>query len=237
MISLNQVVSESADNMSSIADADEPADAGPAPPVDERVDPEHRRALDLLASHGDALYRFALLRLRSSHSAEDVVQETLLAALANSGDSGFEGRSSVRTWLIGIARRKVSDHQRRLARESPVLDGSSSSPDEQMFDKRGRWTRKPASWRRLRNADPHALLEQAELRNALVHCLESIPRRLARLFMLREADGMKTSQICQNLNLSESNVWTLLSRARLRLRLCLGAHGWDASRGPRRRPS
>ena len=180
-----------------------------------------------LARYGDALYRYALLRLRSSHAAEDVVQETLLAAMtATAGRGAFEGRSAELTWLIGILRHKVIDHLRRAAREAPPPDDAALPPWEDFFDKHGKWRLKPAVWRGIPADDPHALLERAEFRNVLVRCLEAIPRRLARLFMLREAEGMDSEAICQAMEISSTNLWTLLHRARTRLRHCLGVNGF-----------
>src|SRR5262249_42978535 len=68
-------------------------------------------AADWLTAHGDALYRFARLRVGARGPAEDLVQDTFLAAIAARGR--FRGRSSTRTWLLGILRRKIADHYRR----------------------------------------------------------------------------------------------------------------------------
>jgi len=180
----------------------------------------------LLARHGDALYRYALLRLRRAPAAEDAVQDTLLAALAKlrDPDHAFQGRSSERTWLIGILRHKIADHLRRSARESPPQD-ATTPPWEDFFDRRGHWRLKPSDWRRLTREDPHASLERAELREILTRCLQAMPDRLARLFMLREADDVDSGELCQLFDISATNLWTLLHRARTRLRQCLDAHG------------
>lgn len=179
-----------------------------------------------LECHGDALYRYALLRLRSSHAAEDVVQESLLAAVAQvGGNAAFAGRSEERTWLIGIVKHKLIDRLRRDAREGPPVDAGSPAWED-FFDDCGKWRIKPATWGALPADDPHALLERAEFRNALVRCLDAIPRKLSRAFVMREADGLESAEIRQIMGLSETGLWTLLYRARLRLRHCLGVNGF-----------
>lgn len=181
-----------------------------------------------LARHGDALYRYARLRLRSSHAAEDVVQETLLAALGTSSrPEAFAGRSSELTWLIGILRHKVVDSLRRASRESPPPEDAALPAWEAFFQKQGKWHRKPSIWRGRGANDPHAHLERAEFRTILVHCLERMPRRLAKVFMLREADEVSSDEICEVFDISAANLWTLLHRARTRLRDCLGVNGFN----------
>lgn len=187
----------------------------------------------MLDRHGNALYRYALLRLRSRHAAEDAVQETFVAALAQSAGHGsaYQGRSNERTWLIGILRHKVIDQLRRLSRESggPPLDASSPAWEE-FFDRRGRWRLKPGDWGpATSDNDPHRQLERGEARAILAQCLEAMPPRLARVFMLREADGVPSEEICKVFDISATNLWTLLHRARVRLRHCLDSHGLGES--------
>lgn len=193
------------------------------------TDIENRSAAlgdDLLEEHGDALYRYALLRLRSSHAAEDAVQETLVAALPQlNGDSpAFEGRSQQRTWLIAILRNKITDHLRRLARESPPAMESAESFSREFFDRK-KWRDKPRDWGRALVEDPQTLLEREELRAILLNCLGLMPGRLARVFMLREAEELESAEICRVFNLSAANLWAILHRARMRLRRCLESHG------------
>jgi RNA polymerase sigma-70 factor, ECF subfamily len=181
---------------------------------------------ELLSAHGDALYRYAMLRLRSTHAAEDAVQETLLAALSQLSGRlpGFEGRSRQRTWLIGILRNKIVDHFRRLVKELPSLTQTIEAPPREFFD-RGKWREKPRKWHTLCAEDPQILLEHAELQTILLNCLSALPSRLARVFMLREAEGLGSAEICQLFNLSAANFWAILHRARLHLRRCLESRG------------
>jgi RNA polymerase sigma-70 factor (TIGR02943 family) len=177
-----------------------------------------------LDDHGDALYGYALLRVRRSEVAEDLVQETLLAALA--GKDGFSARSAQRTWLIGILRHKIVDHFRKSSggRSHAAYD-EANSPD--LFDDRGAWKVAVPAWR----GDPHSLLERAEFRDVLADCLTKLPGRVAEMFWLREAEGVETEVLCQELGVSAANVWTMLHRARSRLRQCLTLNWFGTSAG------
>lgn len=172
---------------------------------------------DLLSEHGDYLYRYALVRLRDEHLAEDVVQETLLAALQG---SGFSGKSSVRTWLTGILKHKIIDQFRRQSRETPL-----DSPDEvaedaltedDFFAEDGHWNQAPQSW-----GDPGGLLQQDQFLKILQLCLDRLPKKLARLFVMREVEEAENEEICKELEVTTTNAWVMLHRARMGLRQCL----------------
>lgn len=178
-------------------------------------------AIRWLQNHGDALYGYALPRVRSEDAAEDLVQETLLAALA--GHESFSGASAERTWLIGILKHKLVDHLRRSIRQRPLTEVQADESPE-MFDTRGNWRVRVSAW----HGDPHAVLENAEFRDVLARCLARLPSRLAQLFWLREADGIGSEQLCQELEISPTNLWTMLHRARLRLRRCLSANWFES---------
>jgi RNA polymerase sigma-70 factor (ECF subfamily) len=166
--------------------------------------------------HGDALYRFAMLRLRDPEQAEDAVQECFTAAL--SARESFGSESSERTWLVGILKRKIVDHLRKQTREQPAGDPPEADTElGEFFDKRGHWSRKPRGWR----GKPDATAEDREFWAVFRRCLEGLSPRLAEAFLLRELDRMKSEEICKDLGLSPTNLWARLHRARLGLRRCL----------------
>ncbi|HCU53962.1 MAG TPA: RNA polymerase subunit sigma [Gammaproteobacteria bacterium] len=173
-----------------------------------------------LDQHGDALYRFALVRVRDSAVAEDLVQDTLLAALR--AHERFAGQSSELTWLIAILKNKIVDHYRRHVREAPLPE--SEDPDgliDALFKKSNdHWLTVPAAWQ-----DPDTSLENSQFWQAFTDCLQGLPARQAQAFTLTELDGLGTDELCKVLGVTSSNVWVLLHRARLRLRECL-EHGW-----------
>jgi len=171
--------------------------------------------------HGDCLFGYALLRLRNKQLAEEVVQETFLAALQSR--QRFAGQSSERTWLIGILKHKVIDHFRKSSKEVPLEEPGSASEAEDPFRRTGEWvghwTEKaaPLDWQ----ADAMKLLEQKEFREVLNQCLSSLPPRLAQVFVLREIEEMSAGEICQTLDITEANLWVMLHRSRMQLRRSL----------------
>ncbi len=176
-----------------------------------------------LAEHGDALFRYACLRVRDRDAAEDLVQETLLAALQS--HRNFAGRSSERTWLIGILRHKLADHWRRIGRETPLENpADTGDPDdllEHVFDAENgdHWRAPPFHWLR-----PDAALEQQQFWRVLSGCIDALPPAHAQAFALCEIDGVTGTEACKVLDVSPTNLWVMLHRARLRLRQCLEIH-------------
>lgn len=162
------------------------------------------------------LYNYALRRLHNHTTAEDVVQETFLAALR--AKKRFAGQSSVRTWLIGILKHKIVDLIRKASREQ-LLENIEiiDSPEEQLFNHKGRWRTAPLAWQ----INPKKMLEQQEFMDILAQCLEHLPVRLRTIFVLRELEDQDSNEICKDLAISTTNLWVMLYRARLRLRNCL----------------
>ena len=170
--------------------------------------------------HGDCLYRYALLRLRDPDLAADVVQETFLHAL-RSRDS-FTGRSSERTWLVGILKHKVVDHLRGSGRRQAANNGLAADTEARSeFDLRGHWRTGPASW----SGDPGREIETREFWDAFGGCLSGLPRGLADAFFLRELDGLSAHEVQEHLGITAANLWARLHRARSQLRQCLET-GW-----------
>lgn len=172
--------------------------------------------------HGDYLFRYAMFRLRDATVAEDIVQETLLSALQ--AYHTFAGRGSERTWLTGILKHKVTDHFRRLHRETPVSQlAEESFAHDEFFRQSGEWTdhweqdRAPVDWQ----TNPAELLEQSEFWEVFGHCLSPLPARISSAFTLREVDGYSSEEICEILSITANNLWVMLHRARLHLRRCL----------------
>ncbi len=169
-----------------------------------------------LDEHGDALYAYALRRVREASTAEDLVQETLLTAIK--AKDTFRGESTERTWLTGILKHKVLDHFRQAARELPLPEVPPLSDSQQdWFDQSGNWLRWPGDW-----ADPERSLEQDEFWHAMSDCIDRLPDKLRIPYILREFDGVETEELIRTLNISSrNNLWAMLSRARLQLRQCL----------------
>lgn len=170
-----------------------------------------------LARHGDYLFRYAMIRLRGAEAAEEVVQETFVSALR--AKDQYSGRGAERAWLLGILKRKIIDAVRARRRESARggAEEEGFDPTAALFDQTGHWRQHPASF----ELPPEADLERAEFWAAFRACLGSIPQRQADLFALREIDGLSTEEICKELAITPSNLWTMLHRARVALARCL----------------
>jgi len=166
---------------------------------------------------GDVLLRYALVRVGDRETARDLVQETLVAALR--GRTDFAGRSSVKTWLVGILRHKIVDHFRRRSRE---LATPAEDPEAGAFGEDGRWRVPPQAW----DADPSDALHRRQFWEALSRCLDDLPQRQASAFALREFEGLETAELGKVLGATPTNLWVILHRARLALRRCLEAGGF-----------
>jgi RNA polymerase sigma-70 factor, ECF subfamily len=168
--------------------------------------------------HGDYLFRYAMFRLRNREAAEDAVQESLLAAVQS--HEQYQHRSSERTWLVGILSHKIVDHLRRSNRYAAIdLEGEASF-EEVCFESQGKFS---GHWRTgyapaLNNLSCDVMVEQKDFLSTLDRCLRVLPERMATVFILKEIDGLSCEEICESLNLSKSNLWVLLHRARLQLR-------------------
>lgn len=182
---------------------------------DPKQDSSPERWVD---DHGDALFRFAYQRLRDRALAEDLVQETLLGALRSRAN--FAGQSTERTWLIGILKHKLTDHWRKRAREAPITPSAEDGDDllERLFDNasNNHWRVQPSVW-----ADPQAALQDRQFHRVLADCLAGLPPAQAQAFNLCEIDGIDSSDACKVLQVTPTNLWVMLHRARLRLRQCL----------------
>jgi RNA polymerase sigma-70 factor (ECF subfamily) len=173
-------------------------------------------------NYGDYLYRYALARLRDEMLAQDAVQETFLAALK--AQETYEGRSSERTWLIGILKHKIIDIFRKQSRETAEHDTVLPFEREELFlDKESEWaghwktSHSPTDW----GDTPLNALEQQDFHRVFRSCFEKLPQRIALAFQMKEIDDSEANEICAALEISEANLWVMLHRARMHLRRCL----------------
>ncbi|KPJ78893.1 MAG: hypothetical protein AMJ54_01110 [Deltaproteobacteria bacterium SG8_13] len=174
--------------------------------------------------YGDYLYRFALARIKDPALAEDLVQDTFLAALK--GRKNFQGRSALKTWLTAILKHKIIDHLRRKNRVQTVQDiDAVGETVDGFFEKSGAWRIRPGNW----DVNPGKILEQRQFVDILYRCLSELPERLAKAFMLREMEGLSTEELCKALQITATNSWVMLYRARAYLRRCLEINWFEKS--------
>lgn len=175
----------------------------------------------LLEDHGDALYAYARTRLENDDDIQDCIQETLLAAIKNA--ETFAGRSSERTWLIGILKFKIIDLYRARARE--VRNVETDDADYFGEDRHWQTERAPQAWEK----SPLETLEDDELREHLYTCIQNLPAPMRAAVILREFDAAATAEICKQLAITATNLNVILYRARMHLRACLEAAGFKGA--------
>jgi len=180
-----------------------------------------------LERHGDYLYRFALGRVRTTSVAEDLVQETLLAAWQ--GRDGFSGSSTERSWLTAILKRKIVDLFRKRVREqatlSPAGDAEEGAYDP--FDRGSHWKKTPSDWG---HGNPAEDMNRAEFWATMHACLDKLPPRLQDVFVLRYLDEQSAAEVCKDLGLTPTNLWVMLHRARLGMSCCLSENWFGATK-------
>ncbi len=175
--------------------------------------------------YGTYLYRYALGRLRNPDEAENLVQETFLAALKSKDN--FAGKSSERTWLVGILKHKIIDHIRHSYREKPVSDiHENEETVNSFFDVVGKPKQFPAPW----TPNPDEVLESKEFWDVLRSCLQKLPRINQDAFLLREIEQMSSDLICKILKITSTNLWVIMHRTRTQLRACLEANWFEGER-------
>lgn len=171
------------------------------------------------------LVRFAQLQLRNQALAEDAVQDALIAVLEK--PERFAGQSSLRTYVTGILKYKIIDNLRASTRERQIDSAEDQSDDDAidaLFLADGHTRDQPLAW-----GDPDQTLQQKDFFKVLEVCLEKLPAKTARIFMMREWLELETDEICKELAITTSNAWVLLYRARMRLRECLDLN-WFGNR-------
>ena len=175
-----------------------------------------------VAVHRQLLFKLAMVQLQDTAAADDVVQETILAALL--GRAKFRYQSSIKTWLISIMRYKVVDairlrHRYVLAPQAGGVDDGAIF--DTLFDSNGCWRDAKDAW-----SDPQSTAERVAFFKVLEACLTRLPERTSRAFMMREWLEMDPREIQSLLNVSPTNLRALLYRARMHLRLCLDLN-WE----------
>ncbi len=170
------------------------------------------------------MLKFATLQLGDGHLAEDAVQEALVGALKNA--QSFGGKAALKTWVFAILKNKIADtlrQRRRLINASSLLRDDEEEEDFAMlFDRKGFWRadERPRDW-----GDPEDSFRQQEFWRVFDACLEGLPPKQARVFMMREFIELETGEICATVGITVTNLNVMLHRARLRLGKCL-EHKW-----------
>lgn len=169
---------------------------------------------NLVSEYTEELYKWAFYKTSSSEIAEDLVQETFLAAVEKI--DSFKGDSSPKTWLFSILNYKIIDYYRKKVNQPVSIDGGILST---FFDEKGSWIKEkiPKEWT---DEDSH-LLDNYDFRLVLQKCLEALPEKWNTAVKLKYLSGKKAVEICQEIGIAPTNFWQIVHRAKLNLRNCL----------------
>ncbi len=183
----------------------------------------HKIFTQWVNQYGDALYSWAIHKTNDESIAQDLVQETFAGAYQNL--DGFNKTSSPETWLFGILRNKIVDHYRQSAKANTsslhALDDTSL-----WFDEDDRWKKeyRPEPW----EGSEVSLLDDPEFDSIFTHCVDELPVSWSTCIRLKYLGEKQTEEICQELEITATNLWQILHRAKLHLRNCLERNWFKA---------
>ena len=165
--------------------------------------------------YADYLFNYAVTRVDGHDLAKDLVQETFFSGIK--GKDNFRGQAAERTWLVSILKRKIIDHYRKINSAKGKKEVRMNFYEE--GEKKGSWLeeRVPQSW----DNEAEKKIENAELKLALESCIDNLPEKHRMVFMLKTVQNYDTEEICNELDITPSNLWVIIHRARLQLRNCM----------------
>ena len=169
----------------------------------------------LVHDYGDYLFRYAFSKVERKEIAEDLVQETYIVAVTKS--QTFRGDSSPKTWLTSILRNKIFDYYRQKAKENIAEAKEDALSDS--FDEKGNWKKDHLPF--VFEETPEDLLNNADFLVVFNLCIDNLPPVWASVIKMRFIDAQKGKKVCQELNISESNLWQIIHRSKLKLKDCL----------------
>jgi RNA polymerase sigma-70 factor (ECF subfamily) len=165
--------------------------------------------------HADYLFNYTISRVNNHDLAKDLVQDTFFAALK--AMDNFQGKASERTWLIAILKRKIIDYYRKINSTKGKAEVKMNFYAD--GDREGEWIEEcvPNSW----NNEIEKNIENSELNDVLKKCIDNLPEKYAMVFKMKTIQQFETKDICKELEITSSNLWVIIHRARTQLRKCL----------------
>ncbi len=174
-----------------------------------------------VTSFGDYLFSYALLKVGRRETAEDLVQEAFVSALK--AKDTFKGDSSEKTWLTAILNNKIIDHYRKkdvLKDSTSYLAETEDELSKHYFEKSsGHWlvTASPQLWAESTDSE----INKAEFAEVIQKCIQKMPAKLVPVFTAKFLDEEDSDIICKVHNISSSNYWVMIHRAKVLIRSCL----------------
>lgn len=181
---------------------------------------------DLVNQHHGTLIRMAMGYVADREVAEEVVQDTWMAVIESL--NRFEGRSSLRTWVCGILIHKAKDRGVREKRHTnfsafePYDDDNDEAVDPSRFQHTGEgvghWAFPPQPWD---DQTPEKLLASKQAVDCMQRAIKDLPTTLKEVLILRDVEGVEAKEVCEMLNITETNLYVRLHRARERVRVAV----------------
>lgn len=177
--------------------------------------PEHQlnpnKWIDL---YSDYLFNYTITRVNEREIAKDLVQDTFFAGLKSM--KNFKGEASERTWLISILKRKIIDYYRKINSNKGKAEVRMTYLSD---DQEGDWIEERVEDEGSLNAQE--TIENAELGDAIYDCMGKLSEKQATVFKMKTILGYETETICNELNITASNLWVIIHRARIQMAECL----------------
>jgi RNA polymerase sigma-70 factor (ECF subfamily) len=180
----------------------------------------------LVEQYHTSLVRLARMFVQDEPTAEELVQETWLAVLR--GLEKFERRSSLKTWIFTILTNKAKTRGQREKRTLSFSDLDDSASDSPTVDPdrfrpasegiwEGHWWNGPTPWREV----PEDSMLYSESMKIILRSIDTLPETQRAVITLRDIHELSSDEVCNVLNISETNQRVLLHRARARVRQAL----------------
>lgn len=176
--------------------------------------------------YGDELYSWACLKLPDDELAQDLVQETFVAAFE--AYDTFLGKSNPKTWLFAILKNKIADEYRKLAKTATsagtTLERRATYVADHSFNENGSWKEKNLTlvW-----ASENNPLDDPEFTKVMKQCMDSLPTSWNAMINARYLLEKNSNEICQELEISPTNYWQILHRAKLAMKKCIEIHWFN----------
>jgi len=165
--------------------------------------------------HSNYMYNYTITRISKHELAKDLVQETFFSGLK--AMKNFKGQASERTWLISILKRKIIDYYRKINSKKGSAEVRMNFYED--GENKGKWLeeRVPSAW----ESEADSTIENTELKSTIDLCIDKLPEKYRMVFLLKTIQNYETEEICNELDITPSNLWVIIHRARVQLRACL----------------
>lgn len=176
---------------------------------------------DLVHQFSDDLFRFAFSKTKNKVVSEDLVQDTFIVAVTKLDT--FRGESTHKTWLISILRNKIADHYRKKSKDN--ISDKELNDQTYSFSPNGTWNEenKPFVFE-----EQEHLLDNQEFTAIFLNCIEGLPPLWNAVIKMKYINPVKSKQICKELEITDTNLWQIVHRSKLKLKDCLNGNWLNA---------